>query len=1096
MSLRWPSALAHWQRDPRVRDVLGALSKTRCARAGSVTGGAQAVLIAALTSNLKAPVVVICSNDDEVDAMGAHLETLLHSPPLPTLNALAGEVGAIQASDPHLDSRVRFLHWATTVTDRLPAQDRLAIASAAGLCQHSPPPSLLERYTLKIDCGTILPTHELEAFLEGGQRTPMVAWPGDWSRRGGIVDIYPYGDGPYRLEFDDERLVSIRTLDVDTQCSVDIRTQAHLVLPPPEVWSPKTNTKAACTLDYLPANTVVMVSEPAEFEAFTRGYTAHHSNDHPLPFPVVAQRIRQHPIVEVSTLPIEQPSIDFATQSVTDIRGVGLSEIVASLARLLDRVRKLVLFTAREGEIARLGQLLTDASTKNADAEWEVLEGAWSAGFEDPTTATAVISTSEVFGRPRLRRATRQPYQHTALLDTTADLKVGDLLVHASHGLGRYVGIEALEDRDGNRTDYLAMGYAENAKLYVPLTKIALVQRYVGAKGHRPELSRLGGDGWRKRTARVKSAVADLAASLVDTQAKRRLMGGISHPVSGDWQSAFDAAFPYDETPDQLEAAARIDVDLARRASMDRLICGDVGYGKTELAMRAAFRVVMGKRQVAVLVPTTILAEQHLRTFRARMAAFPVRIACLSRFRSTAETRSILKELADGKVDIVIGTHRLISPDVHLKNLGLLVIDEEQRFGVKHKEAFKQLRAAVDVLTMTATPIPRTLHLALLGIKDISSLDTPPFGRIPIATKLAPNTDETIRAAILAECDRGGQVFFVHNRVRTLAARAQHLAKLVPEASFAMVHGQMHEHTIEEAMVAFVSGEVDVLVCTTIIESGLDIPRANTMLIDDPQRFGLAELHQLRGRIGRYIERGYAYMLLPSIKRLSRIARERLKTIEELSGFGAGFRIAMRDLEIRGAGNILGTTQSGHIATVGYELYCKLLREAVLHLASQTDGPGRPQATAAEAEAADIDIPLDAYIPLDYIPHVGQRIGAYRSLSEAKSHAELAKAIANLRDRYGSPPPPLQRLLALGQLGQCCRALGIRRLHVEGAAAVLTCRSESAAARNHIRKTKRSATWPETNVAYLHLGKHAELEPLALVATLTDWLQTKPRRSR
>ena len=524
-------------------------------------------------------------------------------------------------------------------------------------------------------------------------------------------------------------------------------------------------------------------------------------------------------------------------------------------------------------------------------------------------------------------------------------------------------------ERDGRREEYLTLRFSSNALLHVPASRIDLVQKYVGTKGKRPTLSSLGGTGWAKQKARVTEAVEDLAAEMLRIQALRAGSEGISYPTETEWQEQFAEEFIYSETEDQLTAMQQITQDMLLSRPMDRLLCGDVGYGKTELAMRAAFKVAEAGKQVAILVPTTVLADQHYRTFRERFADYPFRIESLSRFRSGSETKKIVTDIALGSIDVLIGTHRLLSSDVRFADLGLVVIDEEQRFGVEHKEYLKTMRATVDVLTMTATPIPRTLHMALLGLRDISSLQTPPLDRRAIHTEVCQADDELIRQAIGRELARDGQVFFVHNRVHNIESVAEHIQTLAPEARIAIGHGQMPERQLEKTMLRFVRGDIDVLVCTTIIESGLDIPTANTMIINDADRFGLAELHQLRGRVGRYKRRAYCYLLLPARRPVSPVAARRLKAIEEFSDLGAGFQIAMRDLEIRGAGNILGKEQSGHIATVGYEMYCQLLERAVKQLRGEH---------VVDQRAVHLDLGLEAFIPRQYIPSDRQRMEIYR----------------------------------------------------------------------------------------------------------------------
>jgi transcription-repair coupling factor (superfamily II helicase) len=569
--------------------------------------------------------------------------------------------------------------------------------------------------------------------------------------------------------------------------------------------------------------------------------------------------------------------------------------------------------------------------------------------------------------------------------------------------------------------------FADNAVLHVPASSIQLVQKYIGSRKFRPTLSKLGGVGWSRQKQRVSLAVRDLAADMLRLQARRAAAPGISYLADSDLQREFAEEFIYVETDDQIVAMDQITADMAAARPMDRLLCGDVGYGKTELAMRAAFKAVEAGKQVAVLVPTTVLADQHHRTFRERMADYPVTVEMLSRFRTDAELADVVRRLAAGQVDVVIGTHRLLSGDVRFANLGLVVIDEEQRFGVTHKEYLKALRAEVDVLTMTATPIPRTLHMALLGLRDISALATAPMDRRAIYTEVCPPEDRLIRSAILRELNRQGQVFFVHNRVMDILPLADHVAHLVPEARLAVAHGQMAEGALERTMLAFVRGEYDVLVCTTIIESGLDIPAANTILIHDADRFGLAELHQLRGRVGRSKHRAYCYLLLPQTRTISPEAAKRLKAVEQFSDLGAGFQIAMRDLELRGAGNILGPQQSGHIAAVGYELYCQLLEQAVAEVRGSTEpgGAGRPVPPRRETH---LELGIDAYIPADYVPSDRQRMEIYRRLGRCTSGDDVAQLRGDLADAYGPVPAAVDTLLEQAEIRVLAGRLGIESI--------------------------------------------------------------------
>jgi transcription-repair coupling factor (superfamily II helicase) len=605
----------------------------------------------------------------------------------------------------------------------------------------------------------------------------------------------------------------------------------------------------------------------------------------------------------------------------------------------------------------------------------------------------ALLGHHELFHRYEQRRRVKKVIASRPV-DSFLDLKDGDYVVHVTHGIARFMGMKTI-NKDGHNEEYLTLRFAENASLHVPAARINLIQKYIGGFHGHPQLSRLGSGVWEKQKAKVAEEVMDMAAELLEIQAARAAEPGLAYPPDTEWQREFEAEFPYEPTPDQVTGAEEIKQDMTRPRPMDRLLCGDVGYGKTELAMRAAFKACEYGKQVAILVPTTVLAEQHFRSFKERMVNYPFEIASISRFKSAREQKEVISRASKGEIDILIGTHRLLSKDIKFADLGLVVVDEEQRFGVTHKERLKQMRKTVDVLTMSATPIPRTLHMSMLGLRDISSLTTAPQDRRSVVTEVMSYDKQRIKGAILRELNREGQIYFVHNRVHNIMEIAEEIQNLVPDARILIGHGQMGEGELEEVMLKFIRHEADILVCTTIIESGLDIPNANTIIINNADRFGLSELHQLRGRVGRWKHRAYCYLLLPPDRPVTPIASKRLKAIEEYSHLGAGFKIAMRDLEIRGAGNILGPEQSGHIATVGYEMYCQLLEEATRELKNE------PKTTLPEAH---IDIGVSAFLPKAFIPGDRQRMDLYRRLTRCSSVDMLNLLEQDMKDAYGDPP--------------------------------------------------------------------------------------------
>ncbi len=840
-------------------------------------------------------------------------------------------------------------------------ETELLVAGLPEALGELPAPDVLDAARLDLAVGGRLDLHALSDRLTASryERAASVERPGEYALRGGILDLFPLAqDRPIRVELQGDEIDSLRVFDVVTQTSLERLERATVHLVPSDV--PDTAT----LMHYLPAKAVVVLREPEEMDLKHPRWTE--------AFGILSKQ----PVLTLNSLP--QPDAE-------NLRIVSLqrfSGVLANVERELEAVRRphTVIFCANDGEASRLKELIKTPV--------EIRRGRLHHGFLFEDLQTAFIPHHQLFNRYRLRRSARRA--DTRPIDTLLEIERGDIVVHITHGIGRFVGIERRKDQE-----FLILEYAERARLFVPVTSLDLVQKYVGGAESPPPLSTLGGDRWANAKIRAEQAVEKLAQEMLQVQALRAMELGAPFPPDGEWQREFEAAFPYEETEDQLEVAGQISADMRSPKPMDRLVCGDVGYGKTELAMRAAFRAAVANRQVAVLVPTTVLAEQHLQTFRERMAEYPLRIDSLSRFKTKGEQREVLKKAAEGAVDIVIGTHRLVQPDVRFKDLGLVIIDEEQRFGVEHKEFLKRVRATVDVLTLTATPIPRTLHMSLLGIREISSLLTPPQDRLAIRTEILPRDERRIREAILYEMKRGGQIYFVHNRVHSIDRIAKRLEMLVPEARFVVGHGQMHEHELEAAMLKFLTREADVFVCTTIIESGIDIPSANTMIIDNADLFGLADLHQLRGRVGRYKVQAFCYLLLPEGRPIVPQAKKRLKAVEEFSELGAGFKIALRDLEIRGVGNLLGREQHGHIAAVGYDLYCRLLERAVKKAKKE---PIR------EPLECPVELGLPTYIPEDYIPELRTRVEAYRRLTGCRSDEELGAAEREFLDRFGPLP--------------------------------------------------------------------------------------------
>ncbi|MFH0963427.1 MAG: transcription-repair coupling factor [Planctomycetota bacterium] len=967
-------------------------------------GASQALALASLAERTRGIFLVVASDLDTAEDLHSDLALLAGGRVelYPQLESLPGEEGTV------VDDLVR---------DRLMVVDGLrrgelaagaiVVASVAALIQGACDPTTLAERDLVVRRGGRLPREDVAAWLTENSfdREDVAESPGSYASRGGILDVFPATSRePYRIEFLGDEVASIRLFDPETQESRD-ETEG-CVLSGSGGRAPESARTVPFT-SLLPPGSAVAVVEPASVEEHGRRYldTVREARGlYRVETILHAQGAGIDSRVYLSTFRErfeEGRSFDFDFAAVEDFpRDAG--EAVRELVRRAGELPAVFLFANNVGERRRLVELLAEPGRGEPATLRHVL-GRISRGFVSREPAFAVIAHHEMFHRYRRRYEPRRPVEARPI-DSFLDLSAGEPVVHTTKGIAIYEGLKVMEGPRG-KEEFLVLRFADNARVYVSASQIDLVHKYVGGWKRRPPLSKLQGKAWLARKAQVEAAAKDLAAELLEVQARRAVLPGITYPPDADWQREFEAAFLYEETPDQLNALAAIKTDMQSPHPMDRLVCGDVGYGKTELAVRAAFKAAQAGKQVAVLAPTTLLVEQHVRTFLERLADYPVEVRALDRFRSTAQEREILAGLAEGRVDIVIGTHRLLQQDVGFASLGLVIVDEEQRFGVRHKEILKRDETMVDCLTLTATPIPRTLHLALAGIKDISTLSTAPQDRLSIETIVCRFDRSRVRQAVLRELARGGQVFFVHNRVRTIDARARELAGIVPEARFIVAHGQMHEDDLEEHMMRFLNREADVLVATTIIENGLDIPTANTLFIDRADMFGLAELHQLRGRVGRYKHRAYAYMLLPENRPVTPDAAKRLRAIADHSELGAGFKIAMRDLEIRGAGNLLGPEQSGHIAAVGYELYCRLLEGAVARLRDPTGG-GVP-----ETAEVTVDLGADAYITASYIPADRLRMEIYRRLATASTLEDLDALEQEIRDRFGQPPAEVERLV-------------------------------------------------------------------------------------
>ncbi len=878
------------------------------------------------------------------------------------------------------------------------------------------------------------------AVQAGYEPVNVVTSIGQIAHRGGIVDIWPPASPlPLRLDFFGDEIESLRTFDPLTQRTIGSESAVLLtpareyLLPeatePAEAYNefhiPLIHPQPASLLDYLPDSALVIledavtlqdIAEEIEQEALRTRREAQLPPDFPVPYLSWSElwdRLQDYPWSDIghSGAPEGSPW----AQAFTPLPHFGgrLKSFVEHIAeRLIEG--ETVLIASRQG--TRLRELWQEEG-KHLSTSPIFLDISLSQGFQiHLMPALHLFTDAEIFGWQRAQPRPRPVHGMIEAPESAyGDLRPGDYVVHIDHGIGRYLGLTR-RLLDGMEREFLVIEYEDGAQLFVPPYQADRLMRYLAPHEGKPALDRLGGEWWAQRKARVRQAVIEVAQELLDLYARRQVARGHAFSPDTDWQRELENSFPYIETEDQKRVLEEIKRDMERPRPMDRLLCGDVGYGKTEVALRAAFKAVMDGKQVAMLVPTTILAQQHFETFRERLAAFPVKVEMLSRFRSPREQENILRELAEGRIDILIGTHRLLQPDVRFKDLGLVIIDEEQRFGVTHKEYFKKLRTEVDVLTLTATPIPRTLYMALSGIRDISMLNTPPEERLPVVTYVGPYSPQLVRQAILRELERGGQVFFVHNRVQTIYGMQVHLQRLVPQARIAVAHGQMPEEELAEVMHRFSRGEVDVLLSTSIIESGLDIPNANTLIVDRADTFGLAQLYQLRGRVGRGAVRAYAYFFRHRKLPPTPEGQQRLNAIAEHTDLGSGYLIALRDLEIRGAGELLGTRQHGHIAAVGFHLYTRLLADAVRRLRQIRPELPPPDEKGSSFQSAPLSLPVNVELPLaiglppHYIPDANLRLQLYRRLADARSDAELDALEQEFQDRFGPLPEAARNL--------------------------------------------------------------------------------------
>ena len=1092
----------------------------------SVAGGVGAlpgILLAALRRDLGRPLAVVVADEEESERMrqdlaAAGLGRVFHAPAPaltpyqripPSLKARRDEF-ALLAALGQMDGVDAIVLPARSLFTRLPAAERLRTLS----------------FRLEEGQEISLPRLLSDLTRVGYRRADLVIETGDLAVRGGLFDVFPPDrDLPLRVELDGDRIASLRVFDPDTQRSrqrlssavippfasaadaASARTllEQRIGRPPSEaeriVFAPAVEPMPAGWLDHA-GEAVVVVVEPSavdeEIDAFAGRVSSDRDPDRDFFAPEEllhpVERVRQG-IARANVVfdrvglsargdPSSQRLIRLPAEPIAAHSG-RTAEAAAELSRSIAAGDEIFVAVRPTGGAEKLRRFALEyslhVSSERRPGALVCIPSEISAGFRLRDPSLAVYSESEIFGEEK-RSAVSRGRPSEAFLSDLRDLKLGDAVVHRDYGIGLFQGLTRMAV-EGEEREFMEIGYAEEKRLLLPVERLDLVQKYSGVEGVQPALDKLGGAGWARRKSSVKKAMKDMSGELLKLYARRSLAEGFAFSRDSPWQKEFEDAFEYEETPDQAQAIADVKRDMLQPRPMDRLLCGDVGYGKTEVAMRAAFKAVLDGKQVALLAPTTILADQHYRTFQRRFASFPVTIELLSRFRSRAEQKAIVEKVAAGSVDILIATHRMLAKDLAFRDLGLLIVDEEQRFGVAQKERLKEWKASIDVLSMSATPIPRSLHLGLSGLRDLSIIETPPRDRLAIETQVVPAKPEVIREAIEAEIERGGQVFFVHNRVETIGRVREMLEELLPGVRIAVAHGAMREAELEKAMMRFYSRDADVLLATTIIENGLDIPTANTMLIDRAEMYGLAQLYQLRGRVGRSDKPAYAYLLVPENISLSETARRRLASIQEFCDLGAGFRIAAKDLEIRGSGNILGAEQSGHIASVGFEMYLSMLEETVREIKGEEIRPER---------AVTLSLGLDLTIPHAYVADENWRMMIYKKVARAKDDAELEEVRREISDRFGEPPPALGRLIEYSRLRNRAERVGVTTVTRQ-------------AGRVHLRLAEDARVDGERLAALVEGTSGATLSPAgvlsfpappsdALLPVLVTWLSELERR--
>jgi transcription-repair coupling factor (superfamily II helicase) len=1083
------------------KEIINAIEKHRYPiGVFGLSESARSYLINGVYDELDKPFLILSHSD--VEAKNIYEDLNLYLPNVfyfPTKEVVFYNIDAISGD----------LRWERlkVIREMTRKSKKIIVASIESLAQRYIPFELYKEFTFTFKVGDTINLEQVNESLVqcGYERVDMVEAKGQFSIRGGIMDIFPpLGSLPYRIELFGDEVDSIRSFNTESQRSID-KVKSVEIFPAKEMilnkeviskaviaieedlkkvasslkakknkdavekinstikrnletlkesWSfetiesflPYFYNNTSSFLDYIRDGFVIVDDaqrcqgklESVYFE-FEENYKSFLQLGNILPrqgnllvpkeellekltysnvltmnaIPKSTKILAPRAIVSFTQITLHNyhGQLDLLIEDIKDKKARGFRTVILSGTR--PRGERLV-STLRERGIE---SSYSDITNEIGLGQVVITFGNQLRGFEYPDQRVCVISDKEVFGEAK-RKKTSKPKKGVSKIKSFTELKLGDYVVHTNHGIGVYKGIKQLE-LEGHKKDYLQLTYDNGDMLYVPVDQLDLVQKYIGQEGKNPKVNKLGGSEWAKAKSKVKKSIEEIAEDLVKLYAMRSTLKGHSFQKDTVWQKQFEEEFPYEETPDQLSAIEDIKKDMQSDKAMDRLLCGDVGYGKTEVAIRAAFKAVMDGKQVAFLVPTTILAEQHYNNFVQRFSDFPVRVDMVSRFRTAAQQKSTLKAVKEGNVDILIGTHRLLQKDIQFKDLGLLIIDEEQRFGVTHKERLKEFKKNIDSLTLSATPIPRTLHMSLVGVRDISVIETPPEERYPIQTYVVEFNDQLIRDAIMRELNRGGQVYFVYNRVETIRDMASYLQKLIPEARVAVGHGQMSERELEDVVLGFVKNEYDILVSTTIIETGMDIPNVNTIIINDADKMGLSQLYQLRGRVGRSNRIAYAYLTYKKDKILTEVAEKRLKAIKEFTELGSGFKIAMKDLEIRGAGNMMGSAQHGHMAAIGYDLYCRMLEDMIKLIKGEIE---------KEPIETTVELKVDAYIPGDYIIDEMQKIEVYKKIAAVSSLDDMMEIQDELIDRFSDIPPSVENLMNIAYIRGIAKGLGIEEI--------------------------------------------------------------------